>query len=64
METVIEILQNTGLAVLVANIITMFVDDTKVSKAGPVTKAVIGFLNTVSLNLFKNENKKEVEKSE
>ncbi len=43
-----------GIINLVANILTMFIDDTKVSK---FTKPLVGVLNLLALNVFKNRNK-------
>jgi len=52
----LELLQNAAVAVLVANLITMFINDEKLKKAAPILKVVLAFLNTVSLNVFNNKN--------
>ncbi len=56
MDLVLTILESTAFAVLVSNVITMLIDDSKLKEAGPVTKAFIGLLNAVSLNVFGNKN--------
>ncbi len=55
-DLIMQLLQSSGLAVLVANLFTMFIDDAKLSKASGLTKALLGFLNLVSLNVFGNKN--------
>jgi len=52
----IELLQNAGIAVLIANLVTMFISDEKLSKAAPSLKAILALLNAVSLNVFNNKN--------
>lgn len=56
MDLTIEILTNSGVAVLIANIITMFIKDEKAAEFGPIVKAVVALLNAVSLNVFGNKN--------
>lgn len=45
-----------GIVVLVANILTLFVDDSKLAKAGPFIGAVGKFLNLLALNVGANKN--------
>ena len=52
----LDALQGGALAVLAANILTLFVDDKKLAKAGPFVAAVGKFLNLVALNIGSNKN--------
>lgn len=63
MENIIHFLSEHGYAITIAlisiissiaNIVTMFVDETKVNKW---IKPIIKILNFLALNIFKNKNK-------
>ena len=59
MEIINEILEYIiagGGAVVVANIITMFINEEKVSKYGKLVTAITKALNVVALNIFNNKN--------
>lgn len=57
LELALEALQNSALVVLVANVLTLFVDDAKLSKGAPFVGAVGKFLNLLALNIGSNQNK-------
>lgn len=53
---ILELFESGALAVLLANILTLFVDDAKLAKAGPFVGAVGKFLNLLALNIGSNKN--------
>ena len=55
-EIILDTLQGGAFAVLIANVLTLFIDDTKLAKAGPFVSAVGKFLNLVALNIGSNKN--------
>ena len=51
MELAITILTNAAFVSAISNLVTMFIDDKKLAAAGPLTKALVGFLNALALNV-------------
>lgn len=58
MENLItELLTSAAFATFIATLLTMFIDDEKIKKAGPLARAVLTLLNGIAGNVFKNKNK-------
>lgn len=56
-DKLIEYGSMPAVGVVLANLITMFIDDKKVAKANNVIQIVVKLLNILSMNVLKNANK-------
>ena len=55
-DLTLSALENSAIVVLLANILTLFIDDKKLAKAGPFISAIGKFLNLLALNVGTNKN--------
>lgn len=56
LSLILSALENSAIVVLFANILTLFVDDKKLTQAGPFIGAIGKFLNLLALNVGSNKN--------
>ncbi len=56
-DKIIELGSYPAVGVLLANLVTMFIDDKKVAKANTIIQAIVKVLNFLALNVLKNANK-------
>lgn len=56
-DKIIEYGSMPAVGVVLANLITMFIDDKKVAKADKVIQIIVRILNILSMNVLKNANK-------
>lgn len=56
-DTILNYAEIPAVGVVLANLITMFIDDKKVAKANKFIQVAVRVLNIISINVLKNANK-------